>query len=564
MSSAPKTLLEIDQFRLLVEGTTDYAIFMLNPDGYVVTWNKGAECLKGYRAEEIIGQHFSLFYPADLKERGWPDHELKVAQAEGRFEDEGCRVRKDGTQFWANVVITALHDETGNLLGFSKITRDVTARKQTEDALRQNIAKQMETEAALRQSQEELDRRVRERTAELLAAKEAAEIANRTKSQFLSNMSHEIRTPMNGVIGMTELTLSTDLTAKQREYLEMIQQSAEALLVVINDILDLSKIEAQKIELDPIPFRLRDSLGGMLKPLAVQAHKKRLLLVYDVHSDVPDALHGDLGRLQQIIVNLVGNAIKFTNRGEIGIKVRAEVSAPKEATLHVSVADTGIGIPADKLDTIFAPFMQADGSMSRRYGGTGLGLTISARLVELMGGRIWVESTVGQGSTFHFTARIGVRGGTYEAINPPGLPTPGVKHNATDQAVESFMVRPLRILLAEDSILNQKMAVAALTKAGYRVSLANNGKEAIACLEEQPFDLVLMDVQMPEMDGLEATAAIRQIEKLTGQHTPIIALTASAMQGDKERFLAVGMDGYVSKPFRQEELLQAIRELVLQ
>lgn len=555
MSSAPKTLLGIDQFRLLVEGTTDYAIFMLNPDGYIVTWNTGAERLKGYKAEEIIGQHFSLFYPADLKERGWPDHELKVAQAEGRFEDEGWRVRKDGTQFWANVVITALHDETGNLLGFSKITRDVTARKQTEDALRQNIAKQMETEAALRQSQEELDRRVRERTAELLAAKEAAEIANRAKSQFLSNMSHEIRTPMNGVIGMTELTLSTDLTAKQREYLEMVQQSAEALLVVINDILDLSKIEAQKIELDPIPFRLRDSLGGMLKPLAVQAHKKRLLLVYDVHSDVPDALHGDLGRLQQIIVNLVGNAIKFTSRGEIGIKVRAEVSAPKEASLHVSVADTGIGIPADKLDTIFAPFMQADGSMTRRYGGTGLGLTISARLVEMMGGRIWVESTVGLGSTFHFTVRIGVQRGAYEAIIPSGSPP---------LPTEAVTMRPLRILLVEDSIVNQKLTMWTLEKAGHRVSLANNGKEAVASLEEQPFDLVLMDVQMPEMDGLEATAAIRHREKLKCQHTPIIALTAHAMQGDRERFLGVGMDGYVSKPIRQEELLQAIRELVLQ
>lgn len=555
MSSAPKTLLGIDQFRLLVEGTTDYAIFMLNPDGYIVTWNTGAERLKRYKAEEIIGQHFSLFYPADLKERGWPDHELKVAQAEGRFEDEGWRVRKDGTQFWANVVITALHDETGNLLGFSKITRDVTARKQTEDALRQNIAKQMETEAALRQSQEELDRRVRERTAELLAAKEAAEIANRAKSQFLSNMSHEIRTPMNGVIGMTELTLSTDLTAKQREYLEMVQQSAEALLVVINDILDLSKIEAQKIELDPIPFRLRDSLGGMLKPLAVQAHKKRLLLVYDVHSDVPDALHGDLGRLQQIIVNLVGNAIKFTSRGEIGIKVRAEVSAPKEASLHVSVADTGIGIPADKLDTIFAPFMQADGSMTRRYGGTGLGLTISARLVEMMGGRIWVESTVGLGSTFHFTVRIGVQRGAYEAINPSGSPP---------LPTEAVTMRPLRILLVEDSIVNQKLTMWTLEKAGHRVSLANNGKEAVASLEEQPFDLVLMDVQMPEMDGLEATAAIRHREKLKCQHTPIIALTAHAMQGDRERFLGVGMDGYVSKPIRQEELLQAIRELVLQ
>lgn len=232
--------------------------------------------------------------------------------------------------------------------------------------------------------------------------------------------------------------------------------------------------------------------------------------------------------------------------------------------MHVSVADTGIGIPADKLETIFAPFMQADGSMTRRYGGTGLGLTISARLAEMMGGRIWVESTVGQGSNFHFTVRIGVQRGAYEAINQPGSPTLMVNHNATDQPAEALTVRTLRILLAEDNIINQKVTVAALTKAGYQVSLANNGKEAVTMLEEQPFDLVLMDVQMPEMDGLEATAAIRHMEKLLGQHTPIIALTAHTMQGDKERLLDAGMDGYVSKPIRQEELLQTIRKLVLQ
>jgi two-component system, sensor histidine kinase and response regulator len=581
----------------------------------------------------------------------------QTGQSIRSFEYE--TTRPDGTDIYVEDSISLKRDRQGKPIGFHGIVRDISERKRAEK--------------------------------ELAAAKDAAEAANRAKSTFLATMSHEIRTPMNGILGMTELVLDTQLNQEQRDYLGLVKSSADSLLSIINDVLDFSKIEAEKLEIESIPFDLRESLGETMKALSFRAHQKGLELVYDVRPDVPEGLLGDPTRIRQIVVNLIGNAVKFTEQGEVVISVEQAPEQPADGEsvcLHFAVRDTGVGIPADKRKKVFEAFSQVDSSMARKYGGSGLGLAICTRLVDAMGGRIWVESEPGKGSTFQFTAKLALQKVSPDRTVPVqpeqlrDLPVLVVDDNYTNrrvlggllvrwgmrptaveggkaalQALEiaksmghsfplvlldgqmpvmdgfsvaadiqknpdlaqatimmltsagqlgdaarcrelgisAYLVKPIRpnelldaicmvvqksaprapvqlvtrhtlreernrkkVLLVEDNQVNQKLAVALLEKRGFVVTVAENGRIALEALQKDPFDFVLMDVQMPEMDGLTATTTIREQEKSTGAHIPIIAMTAHSLQGDQERCLAAGMDGYVSKPIRTSELFETI------
>ncbi|WGZ94334.1 MAG: ATP-binding protein [Candidatus Thiothrix putei] len=382
--------------------------------------------------------------------------------------------------------------------------------------------------------------------ANLEAARQEAERANQAKNAFLAMISHEIRTPMNSVMGLTDLLGYSELTPAQREYVKLIRESSGALLGIINEILDFSRIESGATRLNNAPFRVQALLETALAPLAVAARDKAIAFHWRIAADVPETLQGDAGRLRQVLINLVGNALKFTNSGgEIAIEITAEPHAPTGSTrVRFSVRDTGIGIASEQLETIFQPFQQVDSRISRRYGGTGLGLTIAAQLVAMMGGKLQVESQLAQGSTFHFTLLL------------PTDVTPAPATPVGD--VLSMAQRPLTILLAEDNEINGMFTRLLLNKIGHQVTVVVNGREALESWQQQRPDVILMDMQMPVMDGMEATLLIRAQEQITGTHTPIIALTANVLASDRERCLQAGMDDFLSKPFELPALLDVL------
>jgi signal transduction histidine kinase/ligand-binding sensor domain-containing protein/CheY-like chemotaxis protein len=398
----------------------------------------------------------------------------------------------------------------------------------------------------------QLETAVQRRTQELEAAKARAEQSSHLKSEFLANMSHEIRTPMSGVLGMLDLLANTSLTKEQLEYADLAQSSAQNLLGVLNDVLDLSKIEANRLELECSPFSIRQSVNAAVHTLAFRAREKHLALASNVAANVPEILAGDQGRLRQILLNLTGNAIKFTEHGGVTLAVTVSPSASpadsKGILLHFSVADTGIGIPREKRASVFEAFRQADASTSRRYGGTGLGLAICSRLTQMMGGHIWVEDNPAGGSIFHFTA-------VFEPVVVESAGSPNARGDDRERARFGA-----RILLAEDNRINQTLATRMLEREGHTVSIANDGREAVQMAQAGDFDIILMDLNMPELDGFAAAAEIRAYQKMAPRRVPIVAMTACAMSGDRERCLAAGMDGYVSKPFTPDELSSAILE----
>jgi PAS domain S-box-containing protein len=499
--------------RSLIESNID-AIMTTDPAGIITDVNKQMEALTGCTRDELIGAPFKNHFTDPER----AEAAIKRVLSEQKVTDYELTARaRDGKETVVSYNATTFYDRDRTLQGVFAAARDVTERKRVEVELQQ--------------------------------AKAAAESASRTKSDFLASMSHEIRTPMNAIIGIADLLAKTVLSPEQDKYVQIFRRAGDNLLYLINDILDLSKVEAEQLELERTGFSLKDLLEKVTEMLAGRAHEKGLALVCEIAPEVPGDRVGDPTRLRQVLLNLVGNAIKFTESGEVTLRVAPDENAALPGALRFTISDTGIGIPGEKLGAVFERFTQADSSTTRKHGGSGLGLTISKRLVELMGGRIWVESEVGKGSVFSFAVPLEIwRRATQQAAVLVGTdPEPPL--------------RALQILVVEDSPDNRTITVAFLKDTPYQVEIAENGALAYEKFIAGHYDLVLMDRQMPVMDGLTATRAIRQWEQANHRPpTPIIALTASALKGDQEKCVAAGCTGYLTKPIKQQVLLQAIKE----
>jgi PAS domain S-box-containing protein len=549
------------KFRELAENIRE-VFWMMDPDtGSLLYVSPAFDELWGFPSELVLKDAEAWFTAIDGDDAE-PVRELRLRQRRGERLDCEYRVVSGGQSRWVWDRAFPILDQNGRLNRVVGVVEDITDRKNAEQVLRR--------------SNDELEQRVRERTVELLdvnealrlenlerrrteeqlkAAKEAAEAASRAKSEFLANMSHELRTPMNGIIGMTTLALAAQSDSERKEHLDIVNYSANSLLTIIDDILDFSRVEARKLTLRKATFSVREVLDKTLGSLSVQAAGKGLLLSKALDASVPEDLLGDSARLRQILLNLIGNALKFTSSGSVSVSVRPTLAEGSSVTLEFCVSDTGIGIPKEKHASIFEAFTQVDGSLTREFGGTGLGLTICSQLVALMGGKIWVESEVGTGSKFFFTA-------TFELAD---------RRNSSSIAPSDTADRPpisaqtsLEILLVEDNLINQRVAARLLEKQGHLVTVAVNGREALEALERQDwkFDAVFMDIQMPEMDGIAAVKEIRRLERLRSlPHMPVIALTAHAMDTDRERCLAAGMDQHLTKPIQMETLLAVLCEV---
>ena len=544
-----ENLRKADELVKAVVEASPEAITALDAEGVVRMWNPSAERLFGWTAPEVLGGPLP-YVPPEERER----HQSLVARTangEQLSNVELCRRRKDGQQVEFQLSTARMLDAEGNVVAYLGVMNDISERKRAEERLRCYTAELEEARDLQEQKTQELTTALEE----LSVAKGRAEAASRAKGEFLTNMSHEIRTPLNGILGMSELLLETPLSAEQSGFLAMLKASTETLLALVNDILDFSKLENQKIALETIEFKLPEALGDALKSLSNRASLKGLKLACSVAPEVPEYLIGDPGRLRQIILNLVGNAIKFTEKGEVEVRVEADSRSEGHAGLHFTVRDTGIGIAPGKQQAIFGAFEQADSSTTRRYGGTGLGLAITSHLVKLMGGRIWVESSLGQGSRFHFTLRLGL------GRNPDGSFSAESAHRHLLQEERG----KLRVLLAEDDPVNQALVARLLEKRGHTVEVVEDGKKALDAVgtpPDTPYDLLMMEMHMPGMNGEECVARIRARERGSDTRIPIIALTAPARNEDPERFLALGMDGYLAKPVRAEQLLATIDGLL--